>query len=240
MLTYKKLATLSACLGFENGATLYYEKVEKIMLRERENKSLTAEQRKVFTEDLSKMYFQQYMQASTSEDIDKQIEYISKQTACQIEITGERSSQVCSNTFLVAHLQIKLGRLTEAMANNEKIMGMFEDLKADFGEDYAIICSKFYLQKANLQFFSGKLEEAKQTAVEGVKLVKQVKNIDDEGTRSATMRCLRDLLNLIVRIRTRLEGGNSAAIRKQVSEENGVGITFMKLHDEKVTVPQDI
>ena len=61
MLTYKKLATLSACLGFENGATLYYEKVEKIMLRERENKSLTAEQRKVFTEDLSKMYFQQYM-----------------------------------------------------------------------------------------------------------------------------------------------------------------------------------
>lgn len=31
------------------------------------------------------------------------------------------------------------------MANNENIMGMEEGLKEEFGEDYAIVCSKFWL-----------------------------------------------------------------------------------------------
>ena len=58
------------------------------------------------------------------------------------------------------------------MVHNEKIMGMEAGLKEEFGEDYAIVCSRFWLQKANLSFMTGKLEDAKNSAEKGLELVK--------------------------------------------------------------------
>ena len=86
------------------------------------------------------------MTASQAEDVPKSINCIEKQTSCQIEISGEQSTQVCSNLFLMAHLQIKIGRYTDAQVNNEKVVGMSEGLRGEFGDDYAIVASKFYLQ----------------------------------------------------------------------------------------------
>ena len=44
----------------------------------------------------------------------KQLDYIEKQTECQVRISGQESTQVCSNLFLIAHLKIKLGQYTSA------------------------------------------------------------------------------------------------------------------------------
>lgn len=49
---------------------------------------------------------------------------------------------------------------------------MCEELKDEFKPDYAIVASKFYMQKANLAFVMGKLEEAKDAAEKGYNLVK--------------------------------------------------------------------
>ena len=34
-------------------------------------------------------------------------------------------------------------------------MGMTEELKGEFAEDYSIVASKFYMQQANLAFVMG-------------------------------------------------------------------------------------
>ena len=65
-------------------------------------------------QQLARLYFKQYLLASQVDDVSKQLEYIEKQTECQIKISGHDSTQVCSNLFLVAHLKIKLGQYTSA------------------------------------------------------------------------------------------------------------------------------
>ena len=46
------------------------------------------EQKKEMLEEQSELYFQQYLTANQNEDIAKSIEYIKKQTACQVELFG--------------------------------------------------------------------------------------------------------------------------------------------------------
>jgi len=57
-------------------------------------------------------------------------------------------------------LQLKLGKYNEALVNNQKVTGMCEGLKEEFGEDYTILASKFYKQEADLAFIMGKLPES--------------------------------------------------------------------------------
>lgn len=79
---------------------------------------------------------------------------------------------MCSNLFLTAQFELKIGRYGEAFANSQKLLDMCEELKDEFKPDYAIVASKFYMQKANLAFIMGKLEEAKDAAEKGYDLVK--------------------------------------------------------------------
>lgn len=57
------------------------------------------------------------------------------------------------------------------MANSEKVMELCEGLREEFGEDYAIVASKFYMQQANLAFVSNKLDAAEKAASQGIVLV---------------------------------------------------------------------
>lgn len=99
---------------------------------------------------------------------------MTKQTDCQVKLHGEQSTEVCSNLFLITSNQIKLGKFTEAKANSDRIIAMLEIVKPKFKEDFAIVASKFYLQRANLEFIFGKLEEAKKTCADGIALVQTV------------------------------------------------------------------
>ena len=50
-------------------------------------------------------------------------------------------------------------------------MELCEGLREEFGEDYAIVASKFYMQQANLAFVSNKLDAAEKAASQGIVLV---------------------------------------------------------------------
>lgn len=108
---------------------------------------------------------------------------------------------------------------------------MHEELKTEFKEDYEILASKFFKQKADLAFIMLNNEEAKTAVDKGIELVKQVKT-DDEATRKASNHTQRDLLNLLVRIRSRLENTDGQTIRGQESAKHGMCSTFLKGHDE--------
>ena len=187
------------------------------------------------------MYFQQYLVASQADDIPLAIEFIQKQTACQEEIFGARSTQVCGNLFLTAQFQLKLGRYGDAIKNSEKVMGMCEELKNDFEEDYNICASKFYMQHANLSFVHSKFEEAKQAALTGLALVKEVKSVNDEDVDKATQQTQRDLLNMITRSRSKLENRPASEIRQELATEHGFdGLTFLKVHDKQKESLEDM
>ena len=109
---------------------------------------------------------------------------------------------------------------------------MCEGLKQSFGVDYPIVASKFYMQKANLCFIQGRLEEAKTACARGLELVKQV-NTKDADIKNASHHTYRDILNLLVRTRAKLEKGDSAVIRKQLADEHGLPITFNAGQDEQ-------
>ncbi len=53
---------------------------------------------------------------------------------------------------------MKLGKYADAKANNDKVMEMCDNLRGAFGDDYAIVASKFYMQQANIAFVFGNLE----------------------------------------------------------------------------------
>ena len=106
------------------------------------------------------------------------MKYILLQTETLVKLNdGECNIKVCSNLFLTAQLQLKLGNYAEALVNNQKVTGMCEGLKEEFKEDYDILASKFFKQEADLAFIMGKLPEAKAAAEKGLLLIK---NIDNE------------------------------------------------------------
>ena len=73
------------------------------------------------------------------------MKFIQKQTEILTKLNnGERNIKVCSNLFLTAQLELKLGKYADALANNQKVTGMCESLQAEFKDDYDILASKFY------------------------------------------------------------------------------------------------
>ena len=92
---------------------------------------------------------------------------------------------------------------------------MCDNLEEEFGEDYPIVASKFYMQQANLAFVYQRYEDAEKAVSKGLELVKQVDTKDEEIQR-ASNHTHRDLLNLHVRLTARrdkkdaqeLEDGN--------------------------------
>ena len=124
--------------------------------------------------------------------------------------------------------------------NSDKVIGMCDDLKAEFGEDYPIVASKFYMQQANLAFVYQKYEDAEKAVTHGLDLVKQVDTKDEEIQR-ASNHTHRDLLNLHVRLTSRKEKKDAQELRKQVAEEHGFkGTTFMNVHDEKAKKLEEV
>lgn len=117
---------------------------------------------------------------------------------------------------------------------------MCESLKEQFGEDYPIVASKFYMQQANLAFVHQRYEEAKNAVAKGLELVKQVKTTEEDIQR-ASNHTQRDLLNLHVRLTARLEQRDPTEIRKEVAQKYGFkGITFMNAHDEKAKKLEEV
>ena len=105
-------------------------------------------------------------------------------------------------------------------------------LKEEFKEDYEILASKFHKQEADLAFIMGDYEKAMATATKGLELVKQV-NTTDTATRKASNNTQRDLLNLIVRIRSSLEKKLAKDLRDEIGQQHELGTTFLAEHEEK-------
>ena len=117
LTTFKKLAQIYAQIGNPTTATTYYDKTQVYLNKAREEavaSGASKEDMKELIEQQSHTYFEQYLLANAQEDTAKSIDYINKQTACQIEIYGDKSQQVCSNLFLTAQFQLKSGRYTDA------------------------------------------------------------------------------------------------------------------------------
>jgi len=134
---------------------------------------------------------------------------------------------------------MKMGRYAAAKVNSEKVMGMCDGLKATFGEDYAIVASKFFMQQANLAFVYGKLEEAKAAAESGLELVVTV-STEDEDIKKASNHTQRDLLNMLVRVRAKLEGVEARQLRAEVAEKRGIALTFMAGQDQEMKKLEEV
>ncbi len=201
-------------------------------LKDATDKGAPADKLKELREEQAYVFFQQYLVANQAEDIEKSIHFISKQTECQIEIFGEKSSQVCSNLFLTGQFQMKLGRYKDALKNSEKVMQLCQDLKEEFGEDYPIVASKFYMQQGKLAFVMNKLDAAEQAAEQGIVLVKQVKTTE-EDIKKASDHTQRDLLNLLVRVKAKKEGRDASIVRKEIADKYSMGTTFLEIHDKQ-------
>ena len=63
------LAILSAQIGNQASSSLYFEKAQKIMEKEKADPSLTEERKKALTEDLSMLYFKQYLTSKQADDL---------------------------------------------------------------------------------------------------------------------------------------------------------------------------
>ena len=88
--TYRKLATLYSQTGNPISAQKYLDKTQELMEQQKTSGEnvLSKEQKKEMLEEQSELYLQQYLTASQNEDIAKAIEFINKQTACQVELFG--------------------------------------------------------------------------------------------------------------------------------------------------------
>ena len=116
---------------------------------------------------------------------------------------------------------------------------MCEGLKEEFKEDYDILASKFYKQEADLAFIMGKLPEAKVAAEKGLAIIVNVSDESDAATKKATQHCHRDLLNLFVRVRSRLENKEALVIRQEECTKRGMPTTFLTMHDEMQKTLED-
>ena len=146
---------------------------------------------------------------------------------------------MCSNLFLTAQFELKIGRYADALAHSDKVMNMCESLKDELEPDYAIIASKFYMQQANIAFMHGDIQKAKDAAEKGFELVLQV-DTKEADIREASSQTQRDLMNMLLRTRARLEKKDVRELRKEFSKTYGIGLTFLKTHDEHQKNNEDL
>ena len=126
---------------------------------------------------------------------------------------------------------MRIGRFSDAVATNEKVIAGIEGIRKDLGEDFAIVVSKFYNQQASLAFVTGNIDLAIEAAEKGIELTQQVQT-DEEDTRRASLHTMRDLLNLLTRAKAKKDGRKASDIRKELSRLHGVPTTFMGIHAE--------
>ena len=110
---------------------------------------------------------------------------------------------------------------------------MQESLREKFADDWNIVGSKFFLQQANLSFVNEDLEASKASAEKGLELALTPSVNQDADTKQAQDRTKRDLLNLIIRIRSRLEKTDARTLRIEESKKQGLGITFLAQHEDQ-------
>ena len=83
--TYKKLATIYSQVGNPTSAAEYFAKAQELMtksLKDATEKGAPADKIKELREEQAYVFFQQYLVANQAEDIEKSIDFISKQTEC--------------------------------------------------------------------------------------------------------------------------------------------------------------
>ena len=123
---------------------------------------------------------------------------------------------------------MKIGRYEDALVDAEECLAMAERLKTEFGEDYATVVSKFFLQIANVNFILKKSDEALDACGKGLELCKQVNVEEDLEIRRSVNNARRDMLNIMVRIKSRQDKSKSAQqLRTEMAAEHGLDNTFM-------------
>ena len=147
---------------------------------------------------------------------------------------GETSQATVSNLFLLAQAQIKNGNYSQALSNSEKIIAASSGLRESFGDDFAVVVSKFYAQAASVAFVTNKFESALSHAEKGLKLMDEVDLEKEDAAVKKNMRLAkRDLLNLLVRTQARLTGRSSTDLRHELAKKHDLGSTFMSEHDDQ-------
>ena len=151
--------------------------------------------------------------------------YIKIHTECQVELFGERSTQVCTNLFLTGQFQLKAGLFEESKANSAIAITMLEELKDKFEDDYAILAIKYYLQAANINFIMANYQEARKNALKGLQIIETSPASPD--IQKSVDNSKRDLLNIKIRSTAKLDNIDPWKMREEEAEAHQLGVTLM-------------
>ena len=112
---------------------------------------------------------------------------------------------------------MKVGRFEESNKDSDEMIERAIKLKDEFGEDYAVVATKFYVQQASIKFILRDYQKAKESANLGISLCAEVKEEDLEIKRSVN-NAKRDLMNVLLRSTVKLDPSkDSATLRKEMA-----------------------
>lgn len=121
-----------------------------------------------------------------------------KQSQLLVTLHGEHNSRICQNALLRSQFQMRCGLFTESLQSVKKAFELLEVTKAEIGNEYDVVKSKFHNLEASVNFVIGNYKACMDAATEGLKHVAAVKSSDLQVTRIVS-NTKRDLINTQVR-----------------------------------------
>jgi hypothetical protein len=107
-------------------------------------------------------------------------------------------TKLCSNLYLKSKMQMKCLKYEESLKSIKEAFQMRDQLTEEFGEDLAVVTSRYYLQLADLYFVIQKYQECTEAACLGIEQV-NIASKADEDIASHLNNTRRDLINLKLR-----------------------------------------
>ena len=132
--------------------------------------------------------------------------------------------------FLTGQFQLKVGLFEESQASSATATTLLEELKTEFGDDYGIVATKFYLQAANVDFITGNWETARTNALKGLEIVETC-NPPEADIKRAMHNTKRDLLNVKIRTTAKLDSMDPWNLRVEEAAKNNLSSTLLPLED---------
>ena len=148
-----------------------------------------------------------------------------------MELKGEKSKEAVNNYYQLAQSQYQLGRFTEAMSNSDFIMTGMQGIKTELGKNFSFVASLYYMQRAHVAFAMGSHNLAKTAVEKGIELIKEFKPSGPEQEKEVAIR-QRDMLNLLTRVRAKLENRPVNELREEIATEQGLPTMFTNEYEK--------
>lgn len=116
---------------------------------------------------------------------------------------------------------MRTGQLNSALVSIKKALEIKDQVAADFTVDVNMVGAKFTLLQANTNFMLKRYADAKEAAEKGLENLSKVTD-KDPNVLKAIMVTSKDLKNVILRSRAKLEGINALDLRKQLEGETTI------------------